>query len=245
MSFHLRPQLPVCATICPVTRQTIFRSRAKRFNSTTAHLKEKLPRRAVAPSVFVAAAVLGAVGGAYYYRSSLGTILEPTLEPTFSLTYTFRSGNKRDYTFEWLPESTTAAMLHEHESSQVINRPGNPVIRWDRNWVGSNEPCEDRSAIDLLPRKMGIKPSTGKVGEKDLMLFSVIDGHAGWATSDLLEKIMHPTMVLGLAGLQAGVLPNEGYMKTFAKNMSPRAWAGSMWTPENIMTTLRESCAAP
>lgn len=132
-------------------------------------------------------------------------------------------------------------------------------MRWDRNWVGSNEPCEDRSAVDLVPRArsardmswglgawFGSSPDpSGEVpgdnqgareGQKDIVLFSIIDGHGGWATSELLSKVLHPTLTLSLAALQAGVVPgNEGWVSSMLDKVNPAKWfSGPVWTQENV-----------
>lgn len=215
-----------------------------RSNSSHAYTKERVAQHRTPLNATLAVALLGAAGGAFYWSSDR-TSPNPTPESTFTLSRTMSSGEKRDDTFEWLPESVTAAMMHEHEDSQVIDRPGNPVTRWDRNWIGCNDPYEDRSAIDLLPRAAGVNPPKGVVGEKDLMLFSVIDGHGGAATAALLEKIINPALALSLIGLRAGIIPGEGYAKRLAHGFNPMACAGSLWTPDNIMKTLRDSCVFP
>jgi pyruvate dehydrogenase phosphatase len=166
------------------------------------------------------------------------------------------------YNFRRLPERDIEAKLHSNESSSVVDRPGNPVVRWDRNWVGSNEPCEDRSAIDIVPRSQswrdtqrwwkwnwgGVGASAAAEastpGSKDIMMFSVLDGHAGDATSQLLSKTLHPTLTLALAGLQAGISPTLGISKwsQLASYLDPAQWLpGGIWTPENVSRTIQSA----
>lgn len=246
MSARIRSSSSLSAVFRHAARKPSIRCPRARFNSTYEYPEEEIARREATRkatrNAAIALALIGAAGGLYYYESTGGTIPNPVPDSTFTVSHTYRNGKKRDFIFKWLPDSVLDGMMHEHEDSQVIDRPGNPVTRWDRNWIGSNEPCEDRSAIDLLPRNRGITPLRGVIGEKDLMLFSVIDGHGGWATSDLLEKTMHPTLALGLAGLQAGIIPGEGTWQRLAKSINPMAWGGSAWTPENIMHSLQASC---
>ena len=42
--------------------------------------------------------------------------------------------------------------LKAGQSSTVLNRKDNMVVRWDVGVLGSNNPCEDRHAIDIIPR---------------------------------------------------------------------------------------------
>ncbi len=176
-------------------------------------------------------------------------------------------------------------MLTVNQSSRSFQRIGNTVARVDTNWVGSNEPCEDRSAIDLIPRSL-ISPSksnsTGlfgwirakqepsskppavssmetavdritprtplEQGNRDLMFFSVLDGHAGYATSQLLSKTLHPTLTVALAGLEAGYLPHSaGWKETIAGYLAPLSWGltgtdtKDRFTPSNVALTLQNA----
>lgn len=215
----------------------------------------------------LAVGILAAAAAAYYYETSSTTSIASSSDPnsaggdTFDIT--LGSGRRREtHTFTRLSNGACEGKLHEHEASHIVGRPGNPVIKWDRNWLGSNEPCEDRSAVDLVPRLRSsrdmpkswgswlfggsharIREEDGESGsgKRDLVLFSIIDGHGGWATSELLSKVLHPTLTLSLAGLQAGIIPgDEGWMGSL-KKLNPAAWlggSGSVWTQENVMRAI-------
>lgn len=211
----------------------------------------------------LAAGVLAAAGAAYYYETS-GSATTTDANPAGGETFEIAlgSGRRREtHTFTRLSNSACETKLHEHEISHTVGRPGNPVVKWDRNWLGSNEPCEDRSAVDLIPRSRSAREmaNTGwgswlfgssagaspiLVGERgegknDLVLFSIIDGHGGWATSELLSKVLHPTLTLNLAALQAGIVPgDEGWMGKIRK-LNPLSWSGGpVWTQENVMRAI-------
>ncbi|KAK6904804.1 hypothetical protein I204_08407 [Kwoniella mangroviensis CBS 8886] len=165
----------------------------------------------------------------------------------------------QSYEFIRKSEEEVEKILTEHESgNNQVGRKGNPVIRWDTNWVGSNEPCEDRFASNLIPRRYSSNSAFHKSstditeaqgegeGEKDLMLFSIIDGHAGDATSKLLEKTLHPTLSVALAGLQAGYVPNDPQGKSWYDKLNPISWLYSYtktgsWNPENVTRTLQHA----
>lgn len=82
-------------------------------------------------------------------------------------------------------------------------------------------------------------------GKRDLMLFSIMDGHAGDATSSLLQKSLHPTISDALAGLQRGNVPHRHTVwEQWAGYLSPWYWLGTdkVWTPENVSKTIQNAC---
>lgn len=186
-------------------------------------------------TALLALAAFAAAGGAYYYETYITGDKD---DATFTMKIA-----RQNHTFNLLSKADAEEKLCRNQTSVSPNRPGNPVIRWDRNWLGSNEPCEDRSAVDLIPRERSATSTpTGTEetveGQKDLVLFSIIDGHGGWATSELLSKVLHPTLSLGLAGLQAGILQGQDGWKGIINKFNPMAWGQKAWTPENISSTL-------
>lgn len=229
----------------------------------------------------LAIAAIAAAGIAYYYditsssssSSSTGTgILSH--KDDFEVTIG-RGERARTFTYPRLSTDGAGKKLRAHESGEIVDRVGNPVLKWDRTVLESNEPCEDRSAVDLIPRKtssrnmpsfisrlFGTNPidesSTTQStdsnkrgegsgvtggekngnGEKDIMLFSIMDGHGGWATSDLLSKVLHPTLTLSLIGLQSGMIPNENGWNGILKKVNPFSWVGEVWGKENVMKTI-------
>ena len=144
-----------------------------------------------------------AAAGAYYYETRTATY------SGYDSTFSVRIRNK-DHTYSRKSDAELEQILTQNEDGQMVGRRGNPVIRWDRNWVGSNEPCEDRSAVDIIPRSRGVTDAMGNnkriEGDRDIGLFSIFDGHAGDATSKLLARVLHPTVALELADLQATVM---------------------------------------
>ena len=199
-----------------------------------------------------------ATGAVWYYQSRSSSTSSPDgLFKSLSSgnTFTVRVGSaKTEHTFTRKPDEEIERMLHEHEDGQRIGRPGNPVFRWDRSWVGSNEPCEDRSAVNLVPRLRGAtemgpwwkfwasgSPAPRIEGDRDLTFFSIFDGHAGDATSELLSRTMHPTLALALVGLQAGQTGwLDGGWKNALAGLAP--WeAGKAWNPASVVQTLQKA----
>ena len=58
-------------------------------------------------------------------------------------------------TLEMLTPEQTDARLRQYEASFVVNRPGNPVWRYDTAVVSSNSPCEDDSVAAIRVRGQG------------------------------------------------------------------------------------------
>lgn len=233
-------------SIAHIRRQTLKQVAPIRFYATARETKASIRRNGL-----ISVALLIGAAGAYYYESiapdgSSADSPDASAGQPFSL----RVGGKTQ-TFVRKSDRETEAMLHTNEDGQMVGRKGNPVIRWDRNWLGSNEPCEDRSAVDILPRKRGVSDQksilqslTGGMdaprpnaveGDRDIAMFSIIDGHAGDATSKLLSKALHPTLAISLAGLQAGV-------PTGWQALNPAAWfAGKSWNPAGVTDTLKKA----
>ena len=220
---------------------------------TTARTSTSDPSKNFRLVGFLAVSLIFAAAGIHVWESSTS---EPSLAPsgkTFDFKIRFPAG-VQTYTFPLKSDAEIEAMLHENETSERIRRLGNPVIRWDRNWVGSNEPCEDRSAVDMIPRGPGAKHDhrgTGQAvaskveeGSRDIMMFSVLDGHAGDATSKLLASSLHPTIGLALASLQAGhgpVMRVYG-LKAWSSLFHPFAWMGkASWTPDNVILSIQHA----
>jgi pyruvate dehydrogenase phosphatase len=184
----------------------------------------------------------------YYESSSAGGVLTAA-EPEFSVT--IGSGSRRrTETFKFKPDAELEAMLHAHENTNEPKRAGNPVARWDTNYVPSNEPCEDRSAADVVERGAGSASwyakwlglggpafDEEKPGKRDLVMVSVIDGHAGDATSRLLSRTLHPSLTVGLAGLQAGIVPGASWYTKIADTLTRTR----TWSPANVSKTLQSA----
>ncbi|CAK9779770.1 unnamed protein product [Cutaneotrichosporon oleaginosum] len=183
-------------------------------------------------NALIAAVLIAASAGVWYWETrQMGVYPATTRRDEFTVVVG-RGNNRQSVTFERKTNAEMEEMLHEHETSEVPARIGNPVARWDTNFVASNEPCEDRSAADIVPRG-----KEGETGQRDLAFFSVIDGHAGAATSELLSRTLHPTLALGLAGLQAGMVPGRSW---YGQIYDLFTWAKT-WSPINIAKSLEAS----
>ncbi|BEJ13409.1 hypothetical protein CspHIS471_0305830 [Cutaneotrichosporon sp. HIS471] len=180
----------------------------------------------------IAAVLIATAAGLWYWETSRMGVYPSTARRDEFTVVVGRKVNRQTLTFDRKTNTEIEEMLHEHEASEVPTRLGNPVARWDTNFIASNEPSEDRSAADIVPRG-----KEGETGQRDLAFFSVIDGHAGDATSQLLSRTLHPTLSLGLAGLQAGIVPGRSW---YGQIYDILTWAKT-WSPINISKSLEAS----
>jgi len=218
---------------------------------------------------YLAVLALVAAAMSYYYEtrqaSETSTSIPggtPVATTSHGKTFDIVIRGRRDitHTFSRLSDTELEKMLHENESGEVVARRGNPVVRWDRNWVGSNEPCEDRSAIDLLSEEtteqrglwrrgsgtreekeqLGVESSINPNGNKDIMMFSVFDGHAGGDTSQLLSTVLHPSLKWAFKDFLAqGTY--SGWLSPL-KYMTPSYWSGkNLWTSENVSKVIQDA----
>lgn len=138
------------------------------------------------------------------------------------------TAGQRQKTHLLLASSETEEMLHANERTVTINRPGNPLRRYDTNFIPGNKRTEDAHAVDILSkddleylvteqapgivrsfweRWSDVKISGGHSqvqnevanGSKDMVMASVFDGHNDThVLSDLLSKTVHASLAHSL-----------------------------------------------
>ncbi|KAJ9119210.1 hypothetical protein QFC22_003702 [Naganishia vaughanmartiniae] len=125
-----------------------------------------------------------------------------------------------EHTHDYLGDKQAERLLKLHETTRTFTPiKSTGVVRFDNNWVECNDPIEDRHAESFLSRdvlytrvpKADVQDETSIVDLVDrggLKLFSIMDGHAGYATAELLRKTLHPMIVLSLRSLYAGYQPS-------------------------------------
>jgi pyruvate dehydrogenase phosphatase len=134
---------------------------------------------------------------------------------------------ERQQTHLLLSPSETEGMLHANERTITLDRPGNPLWRYDTNFIPGNKRTEDAHAVDILSKddleylvteqtpgsgrsfwerwsvgkRSQVQSEVGK-GNKDIVLASVFDGHNDThVLSELLSKTLHATLARNL-GIQ-------------------------------------------
>lgn len=242
MSLHR----PLARALRPATRSLLRSSPVTGSARSYASIPTPGSDATLRRNAILAAGLLTTSAVLYYYElttSDPSTAISSFTNDTFSIT----AGGK-NYSFNHLPEAEAEAKLVANEETREINRAGNPVFKVDRSWLGSNEPCEDRMAADLVPRDTlpgaTKQPARrdAKEGSNDLVFASVLDGHAGDATSILLSSVLHPTLTVALAGLQSGHAPELKGWQAILQWTNPMSWiGGAVWTSSNIAQTIQNA----
>ncbi|KAF7355531.1 PPM-type phosphatase domain-containing protein [Mycena sanguinolenta] len=138
-------------------------------------------RRAWKPALVVSAPVLGYL---YYTR-----------EQTFDLPVRVRGPDgKATMSTRTLPLLSMAAVdarIREKATANTVSRPG---IVWHHTTasVNANDPIEDATANQVIRRDEG---------DGDLLFFTVMDGHGGYYTSQLLSRVLINAVALELSAL--------------------------------------------
>ncbi|KAJ7498684.1 phosphatase 2C-like domain-containing protein [Mycena latifolia] len=150
-------------------------------------------RRAWKPALAVSAPALG-----YYYYASR--------EQTFDLPVRVRGADgKATMTTRTLPLMSMAAadaQIRENASTNTVSRPG-IVFRHSTASVAANDPIEDATANQVIRRDEG---------DGDLLFFTVMDGHGGYYTSQLLSRVLINAVALELSSLSAPPTSSSGWL---------------------------------
>jgi pyruvate dehydrogenase phosphatase len=150
----------------------------------------------------------------------LAVILSSILIASSSTTRIMTRRGVVEHTHDYLGDAKAEKLLREHETTQTFQPiKSTGVVRFDNNWVECNDPIEDRHAESFLSRDvLYTKVPRSEVDDEStivdlvdrggLKLFSIMDGHAGYATAELLRKTLHPMIVLSFRSLYAGYKPS-------------------------------------
>ncbi|VDB97038.1 unnamed protein product [Peniophora sp. CBMAI 1063] len=130
-------------------------------------------------------------GPAYWFYSTRQT----TSPETFDLPVRVQGPDGKPVkvmrTFPLLPKSTIEARLTEQASLDThYSAPDGRTWKSTTARVASNDPIEDAHSHGLHPRLPGAADQR--------MFFAVMDGHAGFHTSQLLSRILIPAVALEL-----------------------------------------------
>ena len=256
-----------------IGRPHATRATSIRFASTSG-TSEKSASPSLRPNGILALSLLAGAAATYYYDRYVrvstttthtpgGTPVETSAHgPTFEVSIRSSRG----------PVSNNFRRLPERDMRRRRNSTPTSQARW---WMagesggalgselgGIDEPCEDRSAIDIVPRSHSLgdtqrwwKWNWGGVGasaaaeastpgSKGIMSSRCWTGMRATRRARLLSKTLHPTLTLALAGLQAGISPTLGISKwsQLASYLDPAQWLpGGIWTPENVSRTIQSA----
>ncbi|KAG6821505.1 hypothetical protein H0H93_000013 [Arthromyces matolae] len=156
----------------------------------------------------VAAAV--AVGGpAYVYYTSKSDWHE-----TFKLAIKVKGADGRPEMttrdIPLLPLKQVETRITEHAIENTHSRPGGPRWKFTTAALASNDPIEDANAHQVIQRDEADPSAPG-----DYLFFTVMDGHGGRDTSQLLSRVLINAVALELSNLvtQPKAQPNAGLLQ--------------------------------
>ncbi|KAF8640046.1 hypothetical protein AX17_001288 [Amanita inopinata Kibby_2008] len=149
-------------------------------------------RRAWKP---VAAAVVVGTPAYLYYRHKRE-------QQTFSLRVKAKGADGKtemtEKTFPLLPLSVLEERIRENASFSSHARPGGLTWKHTTASLASNDPIEDACSNQIIQRDESDPSSPG-----DYLFFTVMDGHGGYHTSQLLSRVLINAVALELSQLVA------------------------------------------
>ncbi|KAI0082364.1 protein serine/threonine phosphatase 2C [Panus rudis PR-1116 ss-1] len=161
--------------------------------------------------------LVGGPGYLYYRYSS-----ESTTRESFGLPVRVKGPNGKSTremrTLPLLSKDEVEARLKEHERLVVTPRPNGIVWKQATTYLASNDPIEDANASKIIQRD----PTDPSVG--DLLFYTVLDGHAGPHTSQLLSHVLLPAVALELSTLidnPKRIVPKASFLQDLRSFVRP------------------------
>ncbi|KAJ6490340.1 phosphatase 2C-like domain-containing protein [Mycena vitilis] len=143
---------------------------------------------------------------------ALGYYLYANREQTFDLPVRVRgSDGKPTMSTRTLPLLSMADVdtrIRENATGNTVSRPG-VVWRHTTASVAANDPLEDANANQVIRRDEG---------DGDLLFFTVMDGHGGYYTSQLLSRVLINAVALQLSELKTAPTNTPGGWLAGLKN---------------------------
>lgn len=176
-------------------------------------------------------AAVAAVGGpAYVYYQYR------TKQETFEITVKARGADGKPEmqtrTFPLLPLKVLEARLQQNANANTHHRPDGLVWKHTTASLASNDPIEDANANVIVTRD-----ETDPAAPGDFLFFTVMDGHGGYETSQLLSKVLIKAVAAKIFALNSSKhmpSPTVGWfsgLKTSLWGSSPTP-AGSTSPPQ-------------
>jgi pyruvate dehydrogenase phosphatase len=147
-------------------------------------------RRAWKP---VAVTVAVGVPSYYFYRSYVA-------HPTFNLPIRTKGPDGKlqmtTKSVPLLPLNTLEDRINQNASEKTHLSPGGIKWNYTTAFLASNDPIEDANATQIVQRD-----ETDPLAPSDYLFFTVMDGHSGTDTSQLLSKILIKAVALEIFNL--------------------------------------------
>ncbi|KAF4601197.1 hypothetical protein EYR38_005847 [Pleurotus pulmonarius] len=121
-------------------------------------------------------------------------------------------------TLRLLPMSEVDARVREHASEEARPRPSGIVWKHTTATLASNNPIEDANASQVIARDPE-DPS----GPGDWLFYTVMDGHGGYETSQLLSRVLINAVALELSSLipKPKTSTQSSYLRSIWPTSSP------------------------
>lgn len=176
----------------------------------------------------VAATVVLGVPSYYVYRSY-------SRNPSFELSIRARGPDGKPEMstrrIEILPLKTLEDRINQNTSVSSHTSPEG--IRWNHTtaFLASNDPIEDANATQIVHRDDSDPSAPG-----DYLFFTVMDGHSGTHTSQLLSKVLIKAVALELHSLSnpSSKIDSSSGVLSSAKNL---LWSPKRSTPSSSPST--------
>ncbi|KAG6817862.1 hypothetical protein H0H87_001694 [Tephrocybe sp. NHM501043] len=95
-----------------------------------------------------------------------------------------------------LPMSSLESRIREHATQNTHTSSGGPIWNYATAFLPSNDPIEDANAQQVVQRDASDPSAPG-----DYLFFTVMDGHGGRDTSQLLSRVLINAVALELSNL--------------------------------------------
>jgi pyruvate dehydrogenase phosphatase len=127
-----------------------------------------------------------------------------------------------------LPMSIVEDRIRENATTHTQSRPGGPTWKYTTATLASNDPIEDANAQQVVQRDESDPSAPG-----DYLFFTVMDGHGGRETSNLLSKVLINAVALELNQLisSSNSTPSKGMLD----NVKSWIWRPSSQPIQNIL----------
>lgn len=142
--------------------------------------------------------------------------------------------------FPLLPQDTIEARIRERATSESNPRPGGIIWKHSTASLAANDPIEDANSHQIIERDKIDPASPG-----DLLFFTVMDGHSGYHTSQLLSRVLINAVALELSTLisnpTAAIPKSGGFMESIKSSILPSSSQPSAEDPKSVAWAIQNA----
>jgi pyruvate dehydrogenase phosphatase len=142
--------------------------------------------------------------------------------------------------FPLLSTDTINERIRERATSESNPRPGGIVWKHSTAQLAANDPIEDANSHQIIERDQ-----TDPAAPGDLLFFTVMDGHGGYHTSQLLSRVLINAVALELSTLihnPSAAIPKAGGSLGNIKSLfSPSSSLPVAEDPKNVAFAIQNA----